>query len=69
MAREERKDDDLDLPEGMVPLPREYRRGPGGCGFSGCMYAVMIFFALALAAMVILALTRNWPTPAIPGRP
>lgn len=50
------------MPE-MKPIPPEMYRGPGGCGFTGCMYVWMIFFALALAILVIGLLTREWMVP------
>jgi hypothetical protein len=50
------------MPE-FKPIPPEMYRGPGGCGFTGCMYAVMIFAALALALLVIGLLTREWTVP------
>lgn len=50
------------MPE-MKPIPPEMYKNPGGCGFTGCMYAVMIFAALALALLVIGLLTREWMTP------
>lgn len=60
-------DDDGDaLPHGALPLPRVGQKGPGGCGFTGCMYVVMVGAAIALTLMIILALTRVWITPAIP---
>ena len=62
MARPE----DDDLPDGVVPLPREPREEPGGCGFRGCMFAAMALFALLLLAMVLIALFRAWPRPVVP---
>jgi hypothetical protein len=57
-----------DTPE-FKPIPPEMYKGPGGCGFTGCMYAVMIFAALALTLLVIGLLTREWlvplPTPKV----
>jgi hypothetical protein len=50
------------MPE-MKPIPPEMYKGPGGCGFTGCMYAVMIFAALALTLLVIGLLTREWLVP------
>lgn len=47
----------------MKPIPPEMYRGPGGCGFTGCMYAVMIFAALALVLLVLGLLTREWTVP------
>jgi hypothetical protein len=31
----------------------------------GCLIAVVALFALLLVAMVLLALLRQWPTPAL----
>ena len=60
-----------DTPE-FRPIPPEMYKGPGGCGFTGCMYAVMIFAALALILLVIGLLTREWlvplPSPSLPPR-
>ena len=56
----------VESPEGMPemkPIPPEMYKGPGGCGFTGCMYAVMIFAALALALLVVGLLTREWLVP------
>ena len=47
----------------MKPIPPEMYRGPGGCGFTGCMYAVMVFAAIALALLVLGLLTREWIVP------
>jgi hypothetical protein len=60
-----------DLPDGIVPLPREANpKPPGGCGLTGCLYGTMILFALLLLVMVGLALFRQWqvPPPPYPGR-
>jgi hypothetical protein len=51
------------LPDGVVKLPDEAPAGPGGCGLRGCLYGVVVLFALLLAAMVIFALVRPWPVP------
>jgi hypothetical protein len=50
------------MPE-MKPIPPEMYKGPGGCGFTGCMYAVMVFAAIALALLVLGLLTREWIVP------
>lgn len=57
-----------ELPPGMKPIPPEAYKGPGGCGFTGCMYAVMIFAAIALALLVIGLLTRQWTVPPVSPR-
>jgi hypothetical protein len=54
---------DPNLPDGIVKLPPEPRDAAPGCGLRGCLYGVMILFALLLAAMVIIALFRVWQTP------
>lgn len=54
-----------DLPE-MKPIPPEMYKGPGGCGFTGCMYILMIFAAVALALLVLGLLTREWIVPVVP---
>ena len=39
---------------------------PGGCGFTGCMWMVMIVFAVLLALLVFGLLTRVWIAPPLP---
>ena len=69
MAEPERKDDGedagdwTDLSPGMKPIPPEMYRRPGGCGFTGCMYAAMIFAIIAIVLLVIGLLTREWMVP------
>ncbi len=56
----------VESPEGMPemkPIPPEMYKGPGGCGFTGCMYLVMVVAALALVLLVIGLLTREWTVP------
>ena len=53
------------MPE-MKPIPPEMYKGPGGCGFTGCMYGVMIFAALALALLILGLMTREWIVPITP---
>jgi hypothetical protein len=57
---------DDDLPDGVVPLPRETPPPPGGCGLRGCLYGTVAVFALLLLALVLIALFRQWPTPVVP---
>ena len=65
MAREP----EYDLPDGIVKLPPEPGRPPGGCGFTGCMWTLMIVSGILLAIMIAIAVLRPWPTPVIlPGR-
>lgn len=54
-----------DLPDGVVPLPRQ-GAAPGGCGLTGCLYVMMAVSALLLAVLIAFALLRGWPTPAAP---
>lgn len=54
-----------EMPE-MKPIPPEMYKGPGGCGFTGCMYILMIFAAVALALLVLGLLTREWIVPVVP---
>ena len=54
-----------DLPDGVVPLPRQ-GAPPGGGGLTGCLYAMMAVSALLLAVLIAFALLRGWPTPAVP---
>lgn len=70
MAEPERNDEAAgdggwtDLP-GAKPIPPEYYQRPGGCGFTGCMYAAMIFAVVALVLLVIGLLTRVWTVPIV----
>lgn len=57
-----------ELPDGGVPLPPEAYRPPGGCGFSGCMWMVIIVFSLLMALLVLGLLTREWITPIVAPR-
>jgi hypothetical protein len=74
MAEPERKDgaentgDWTDLSPGMKSIPPEMYKRPGGCGFTGCMYAAMIFAVIALVLLVIGLLTRVWTVPVISPR-
>lgn len=63
---ETREPEPIEAPDGMPemkPIPPEMYRGPGGCGFTGCMYAVMVLAAIALALLVFGLLTREWIVP------
>jgi hypothetical protein len=58
--------DDDHLPNGIVPLPRQDApEEKAGCGVRGCLYGTMALFALLLTAMVLIALFRAWPRPAV----
>jgi hypothetical protein len=58
--------DDDHLPDGIIPLPRQNPPEEGsGCGVRGCLYGTVALFALLLTAMVLLALFRAWPRPAV----
>jgi uncharacterized membrane protein YphA (DoxX/SURF4 family) len=58
--------DAADAQPEFKPIPPEMYRPPGGCGFTGCMYAVMIFAVVALVLLVIGLLTREWIVPVSP---
>ena len=60
--------DRQELPPGMKPIPPEMYQRPGGCGFTGCMYAAMIFAVVAIVLLVIGLLTREWMVPPIAPR-
>ena len=64
----EQGDDGDELPAGMKPIPPEYYGRPGGCGFTGCMYAAMIFALIAIVLLVIGLLTREWMVPPVSPR-
>jgi hypothetical protein len=49
--------------QGAGATPVIDRTPPGGCGFTGCMWMVMIVFSLMLAALIFGLLTRVWITP------
>jgi hypothetical protein len=74
MAEPEPKDgaddagDWTDLSPGMKPIPPEMYKRPGGCGFSGCMYAAMIFAVVALVLLVFGLLFREWTVPLVSPR-
>ncbi|HEX5872104.1 MAG TPA: hypothetical protein VFY65_16860 [Longimicrobium sp.] len=74
MAEPERKDggedagDWTDLSPGMKPIPPEMYRRPGGCGFTGCMYAAMIFAVIALVLLIIGLIFREWTVPLVSPR-
>lgn len=65
----DRPDDDetAALPDGVVPLPplREAPSQPGGCGLRGCLYGTVGVFAVLLAILIFVALTRVWMTPVV----
>ena len=56
---------DPHLPDGIVRLPPEPSDPPMGCGLRGCLIAVVALFALLLVAMVLFAVLRPWPVPAV----
>jgi hypothetical protein len=60
--------DEREVPDGMVPLPPEAYKPPGGCGFTGCMWLVIIVFSLLMALLVFGLLTRVWVTPVVSPR-
>jgi uncharacterized membrane protein len=61
-----RRAPDDDLPDGIIPLPRDPQaKEGGGRGVIGCLYGVVALFALLLLVMVVIALFRAWPRPAV----
>ena len=58
---------DLSSPE-MKPIPPEYYKRPGGCGFIGCMYVAVGFAVIAIILLVIGLLTREWTVPLVSPR-
>ncbi|HEX8395096.1 MAG TPA: hypothetical protein VF665_22305 [Longimicrobium sp.] len=48
---------------GGAAMPVIDRTPPGGCGFTGCMWMVMIVFSLLLALLIFGLLTRVWIAP------
>lgn len=56
------REDGAGTPAAIDPTP------PGGCGFTGCMWMVMIVFSLLLALLVFGLLTRVWIAPPPPVR-
>jgi hypothetical protein len=58
--------DDEALPDGVVPLRGPPRKGPGGCGLTGCLYGTVVLFVVALLLLVIAAVTRIWITSPMP---
>jgi hypothetical protein len=57
-----------DLSRAMKPIPPEMYKRPGGCGFTGCMYAAMIFAVVALVLLVIGLMFREWTVPLVSPR-
>jgi hypothetical protein len=55
-----------ELPDGVVPLPREADDRPAGCTVVGCLYGVSILFAILLIALVVGLAVRMWITPSMP---
>lgn len=59
--------DDYELPDGVIPLrPESGRSERAGCRVTGCLYGVVVLFAIALVALVVGLLVRMWITPALP---
>jgi hypothetical protein len=54
-----------ELPDGFIPLPRE-RDPRAGCRVTGCLYGMVILFAVLLIVLVIGLAVRMWITPAMP---
>lgn len=55
-----------ELPDGVIPLRPETRDQRAGCTVTGCLYFVVILFAVALIALVVGLAVRMWITPAMP---
>jgi hypothetical protein len=69
--RTEREGEDgewTDLSPEMKPIPPEYYKRPGGCGFVGCMYVAVIFAVVAIVLLVIGLLFREWTVPLVSPR-
>lgn len=60
------RDDDYELPDGVIPLHPEARRERAGCRVTGCLYGVVFLFAILLIALVVGLAVRMWITPAVP---
>jgi hypothetical protein len=61
-----RGEEEHDLPDGVIPFPPETREERAGCTVTGCLYLVVVLFALALIALVVGLAVRMWITPALP---
>jgi hypothetical protein len=62
-----RGNDEYELPDGVIPLrPEGDRSERAGCRVTGCLYGVVVLFAIALLALVVGLLVRMWITPAVP---
>lgn len=57
--------DDFEVPDGVIPLHPERKPERAGCGVTGCLYGVVILFAVALIALIIGLAVRMWITPAV----
>jgi hypothetical protein len=56
---------EAELPDGVIPLgAAESQRS--ACAVTGCLYAVTVFFAVALIALVVGLAIRMWITPVMP---
>lgn len=55
-----------DLPDGVIPLRPENQDPRAGCTVTGCLWVVVVFFAVALIALVIGLAVRMWITPSLP---
>jgi hypothetical protein len=62
-----------DTPPGEPAAPGaiqwEQPGGCFGCGPTGCLTGFVVMFALLLAAMLWIALTKEWPRSSMPGMP
>ena len=46
-------------------VDREAYQPPPGCGFTGCMWFIIIGFSLLMALLVFGLLAREWVTPVV----
>ncbi len=63
---ETRGEDEHELPDGVIPLRREAADPRPGCRLTGCLYGMVVLFAVALAALLVGLLVRMWVTPSLP---
>lgn len=63
---ESRGGDEHELPDGVIPLRREPVDPRPGCRLTGCLYGMVVLFAVALVALVVGLLVRMWITPSMP---
>lgn len=57
--------------EGQADQPAAGGRAyepPAGCGFTGCMWFIIVGFSLLMAVLVFGLLAREWVTPIVSPR-